>query len=196
MISKSTGLYTRGLTSKEPLPDDKNGILVKIHARNKFIARTKALWLLPPHNFEGKYMYSYRDPRDAIISLYEMYKHHKGLSDLTPEQFLRDYDPIGQYRWEINAWVMRKHDNVLLVRFEDLKRDPALDFQRIFRFLGLDSEVDEESIKESVSGYDSTNRPRRSAQGWKSAPPEYHGLIEEISSRLDKEIRTLNYDLL
>ena len=193
VVRKSTGLNTHIITTKKPFHSDKNGILIKIHARNKFLARVKALWLLPPHNFEGRYIYAYRDPRDAVLSLYEMYKHQKGLPNLTPENFLKDYDPIGQYRWEIGAWVMRKHYNVLLVRYEDLKQDPVAEFQRIFRFLNLEGDVDEESISKMIFRADTTKRARGTAYGWKSAPAEYQRMIELISSRLEKEIRALNY---
>ena len=119
----------------KPSPLDKNVILIKIHARNKFIARVKALWLLPPFDFGGKYIYVYRDPRDAIISLYEMTKKEKKLDTLEIEKFLKIYDPIRQYRWEIGAWVLPNHDNVLLVKFENLKLSPSEEFHKIFRFL-------------------------------------------------------------
>ncbi len=196
VIEKSTGLDTYSVPPKKPLPVDKRGILVKIHARNKFLARVKALWMLPTHNFEGKYIYTYRDPRDAILSLYEKYKHDKGLPNLTPERFLSDYDAIGQFQWEISAWVMRKHDDVLVVRYEDLKRDSMGEFQRIFHFLNLEGEVREESVNEAVGIVGTTNRPRRTVFGWKSAPSEYQQTIHLISSRLDKELRSLAYEPL
>lgn len=141
-------------------------------------------------------IYSYRDPRDAIISLYEMYKKRKNMSELTPERFLDIYDPIGQYRWEVRAWVKRKHKNVLLVRFEDLKQRPIEEFQRIFSFLDLAADVNEESIDKPVNLVDSTNRPRSTAYGWKSAPPEYEGVIRVINEKLGKEIRDLGYETL
>ena len=161
------------------------------------MARAKALWLLPLHNFEGKYIYTYRDPRDAILSLYEMYRHRKGRQDLTPEQFLKEYDPIGQYQWEIRAWVISKHDNVLLVKLEHLKQSPIPQFQRIFQFLEIEDNVKEDVIAEPVAIVDSSShRPRRTVYGWKIAPPEYGSAIQSISSALDAEIRALSYDPL
>ena len=142
VVGKSSGQKTGELRgNKIPLPSDKNIILLKIHARNKLVARVKALWLLPPFNFGGKYIYVYRDPRDSIISLYEMYKKLKEFDNLKPDEFLNVYDPITQYRWEINAWVLRNHKNVFLVKYENLKQSPIESFNKIFKFLGLDAQV-------------------------------------------------------
>ena len=178
----------------KPTPDDEYVILLKTHARNKFIARAKTLWLLPAHNFKGKYIYTYRDPRDAIISLYEMYKKRKNVSALSFNEFLDFYDPIGQYRWEIESWVLTKHSNVLLVRFEDLKQDPEAGFQKIFDFLNLTCPISEEFMRKVVNVHDVKSRPRATIQGWKNAPEEYKTLIDTISKQLKKEISLLSYD--
>jgi hypothetical protein len=196
VVEKSTGAKTYNLHKNKPVLSDNNVLLIKIHARSKFIARSKALWLLPPHTFAGKYIYTYRDPRDAIISLYEFHKHRTGLSFLTPQQFLKDYDPIGQYRREIGAWVLPRHADVLLVKFEALRQSPQAEFQRIFRYLDLDRAIDAASIDESVAQAESTQRPRRTAYGWKSAPATYRGLIETVSSALVKEVQALQYEPL
>jgi sulfotransferase family protein len=195
VIRTSTGLGDYAVAAKGPLPDNSNELLVKVHARNKLIARMKALWLLPRHDFEGKYIYTYRDPRDAILSLYEMYKHRKGVPDLSQSDFLKRYDPIGQFRWEIKAWVIRKHENVLCVKFEDLKQHPLTEFQKIFRYLGLNAAVNEQSLSKPVSNADGANRPRRVAYAWKHAPDEYAPLIRTVSEQLESEIRALNYEV-
>lgn len=195
VVHTSTGLGTYAVGAKGQLPSLENGILVKVHARNKSVARAKALWLLPRHNFDGKYIYTYRDPRDAILSLYEMYKHSKGRPNLSQEEFLTMYDPIGQYKWEMKAWVLRNHDDVLRIRFEDLRKDPLLGFQEIFKYIGLEASVDAESIDKPVANSDGVNRPRRSVFGWKTAPKEYQPLIKLVSEQLDHEIRALNYEI-
>jgi hypothetical protein len=123
-----------------------------------------------------------------------MYKHRKGLASLTPRQFLQDYDPIGQYRWEIRAWALSKHDNVLLVRFEALKHDPLGEFQRIFHYLDLHNSVNEASIDESVAQAEHTRRPRRAVYGWKSASAAYKEVIDTVNVALAKEIKELQYE--
>ena len=195
VIEKSTGQKTYDLHTNRPSPGNKNVLLIKIHARNKFIARLKALWLLPRFNFGGKYIYVYRDPRDSIISLYEMYKKIKDKDHLNPENFLNIYDPIGQYRWEINRWVMPKHKNVLLVRFENLKLCPLDEFQRIFRFLGLKHPIAADTFGKLVATTDNKKRPRGTAYGWKKASADYQFLIDSVTNHLEREIISLGYEL-
>ena len=194
VIEKSTGQKTGDLYSKKPSPLDKQVIIVKIHARSKSIAYLKALWLLPRFKFGGKYIYVYRDPRDAIISLYEMYKNAKEMDDLQTDEFLKIYDPIRQFRWEIKAWVFPDHKNVFLVKYEDLKLFPEKGFERIFNYLGLNASLAEESIGKLVATSDSKKRPRGIAYAWKDAPSEYEYIIECASKQLKSEIKILGYE--
>jgi hypothetical protein len=195
VIEKSSGQKTGDLYVNKPSVKDKNIILIKIHARNRIIARLKAWWLLPPFIFDEKYIYVYRDPRDSIISLYEMYRQKKNLYDLGPKEFLNIYDPIRQYRWEINSWVLQKSKNVLLVKYEDLKLFPQESFNRIFNYLGLNSPVVDKYIGEMVATSDLKNRPRGSAYGWKNAPAEYKCIINAVNNQLEREIKLLQYNL-
>ena len=194
VIEKSTGRETYDLHYKRPSHLNKDVLLIKIHARNKFIAHLKALWLLPRFDFGGKYIYVYRDPRDAIISLYEMYKKIKAIDDLDPEHFLNIYDPIGQYSWEINRWVVPNHKDVLLVKFENLKLNSLEEFPRIFRFLCLDFPIAVESIGKLVATTDAKKRPRGTAYGWKNASIDYKSIIDTVNSRLEREIKMLGYE--
>ncbi|MFX0197729.1 MAG: sulfotransferase domain-containing protein [Candidatus Hodarchaeota archaeon] len=125
VIEKSCNLKTGDLFEKKPGYEDKYVALIKIHARSKRIAMAKAIWLLPPFKFDHHFIYVYRDPRDAIISLFEMYKKRKNMDHLTPSIFLEKYDPIRQYQWEINEWVIRRPANVYQVKFENLKKTPG-----------------------------------------------------------------------
>lgn len=194
VIEKSSGEKTFNLYDNKPTKNDKNALLIKIHARSKFIAKIKAIWLLPPFSFGGKFIYVYRDPRDAIISLYEMYKKEKNNAGLDGEDYLNSQDPIGQYKWEINSWVAKKHNNVLLIKFEDLKISPKNEFQRIFDFLDIKSPVQIESVQKMVNTEDSSHRPRGAAYGWKNAPKEYSFIINTVSKRLKEEIKILGYE--
>lgn len=194
VIEKSSSAKTFTTESRKITPDTKDVCVVKIHARNKWIARAKALWLLPPHNFGGKYIYVYRDPRDAIISLYEMYRRRKGIADLEQKHFIKLYDPMRQYQWEINAWVLENHEDVLLVRFEDLKMRPVATFEKIFGYLNIDAPVDRGCIGERVLAFDSEKRPRASAYGWKKARRKYQCIIDSVNKELDKEIKLLGYE--
>lgn len=195
VIEKSAGIRTYNIF-QEKLELDSTGTprIVKIHARSMTHARLKALLFLPPHNFKNRFIYAYRDPRDCIISLFEMYKYQKDMPGLSPENFVRFYDPLGQYRWEIDSWVIPKHSNVLLVKYEKLKDKPEQEFRRIFEFAGIQEEPDAEAINQKVSTFDEKNRPRAAVQGWRNAPAEYAWLIRTVSSELSDIIRTLGYE--
>lgn len=194
VIEKSTGQRTYDLYANIPSSDVEDILLVKIHARNRLIARGKAWLVLPPHKFDGKYIYTYRDPRDTIISLFEMYKSKKGLPHLEAKEFVKFYDPVRQYRWEIGAWIERQHNNVLLVKFEALKLDPLKEFQKIFDYLGITSEINKGVIDEKVAAADKAKRPRAGIYGWKQAPRQYRWLVDFVSEKLEREIRLLGYD--
>ena len=194
VISKSTGLKTGDLYGQKPTYSDKTVLLIKIHARSKRIAYFKAKWLLPPFNFGGKYIYVYRDPRDAIISLYEMYENKIDQQELSIDDFFRLYDPITQYRWEIKSWVFANHQNLLLIKFEELKRCPEKEFGRIFRFIGLNTTSYAKYINEMVATVDNSERPRGTAYGWKTTLKKYEPIIKKVSTELNREIKLLGYD--
>ena len=194
IIEKSTGKKTYDLYANRPTQLDKEVLLVKIHARNKQIAYLKALWLLPRFNFGGKYIYVYRDPRDSIISMYEMYKKEKKNINITPKEYLKVHDPIGQYRWEINSWVINKHHDVYVVKFENLRKQPEMCFKKIFAFLDLDSPVAFQYIDKLVGTSDDEKRPRGTAYGWKNTRNnEYKFIIDQIQKKLAKEIALIGY---
>lgn len=196
VIEKSTGLKTHKTPTNEAL-DDLEIPLVKIHARTPNVARLKVFLTYPPYRFSGKYIYTFRDPRDAIISFYEYTKNRLNL-DLTPAEYIEQYDPVGHYIWEQKAWVLTKRapEKYLLVRFENLKNDPEAEFRKIFDFLGLESEISMEAVHERVSvGDQQTNRPRAEAFGWKTAPEEYQPLTDEVERQLGDMILELGYEL-
>lgn len=95
VVKESTGIPVYEISKNEKISINRL-ILVKIHARNRAVAKIKAFLSLPNYHFGGKFIYIYRDPRDAIISLYEMIKKNKNF--LGQEEFIKIYDPIGQYK--------------------------------------------------------------------------------------------------
>lgn len=197
VIESSSGLYCPSLheidysmiKQKQIIP------LFKIHARSKFVVKLKMFFLLPPHDFKNKYIYVYRDPRDAIISLFNMYNILMN-KNLSQEQFLKNYDPIGQYKWELNAWVINKtNKNTLVVRFEDLKLNSKENFNEIFKFLNLNIELNDKSLDEFVGVVESNNRPKGQIYGWKKSYKDYKTLIDQINKELKKEINLLTYPI-
>ena len=196
VVQQSTGQYCPSLDDVDynKIELNKKIPLFKIHARSKFISRLKLFFKLPPHKFDEKYIYVYRDPRDAIISLYNMYNILKN-KNLSQKQFLHDYDPIGQFKWEINSWVLGKsNSNTLIVRFEDLKINTFITFKNIFSFIGLQNDLDEHVLNEYVGVVEDNKRIKGEVYGWKKTYSEYEILIDEINKKLNSEIKALKYD--
>lgn len=196
VVQKSSDLYSPDYAEIDyKMALDKHIPLIKIHARSKSVLKLKMFLLLPPHIFKKKYIYTYRDPRDAIISLYNMYNILKN-KNLSQKEFLNIYDPIGQYKWEIKSWVLNnKSANVLTVRFEDLKNDTTNIFNKIFSFININENVNYESLNEFVGVVEKNNRKKGAIYGWKENYDEYIDLIEEINKDLSEEIVKLGYDI-
>ena len=195
VISKSTGNVVYDIPHKIPNEHENYLVMVKIHARNKFVARMKARMTLPPHQFSGKYIYTYRDPRDAIISLYEKYKIARNVPDLSQADFLKRYDPIGQYLWEINSWVKKSNTNVLLIKYEDLLTSPILFFEKIFNYLEIPFIDVEDYIFQRVRDSETnTNRDRATIYSWKNSYKQYQDIILAINERIPQQLEYLGYD--
>ena len=96
VTQKVSGFYCPSLQHDEcdinKVKAQKKIPLLKVHARSPMVAKLKLLLFFPPHRHSGKYIYTYRDPRDAIISLYEMYKILKNYPNLTTKiKYFRKY---------------------------------------------------------------------------------------------------------
>jgi hypothetical protein len=196
VIEKSSGRYCPNLEDIDfnRVYTDGRLCVIKIHARSKLVLKLRMFLSLPPHYFKKKYIYVYRDPRDAIISLYNMYNIIKK-KNLSQKEFLHVYDPVGQYKWEINSWVLcKKKENVLIIRFEDLKLDSINTFKDIFTFLNLKSQLKEETLNEYVGVVENNERKKGTVSGWKTSYEDYKELIEEINKKLQHELILLNYN--
>lgn len=173
--------------------NDKEVFLIKVHARSPIILKLKLFFQLPPNLFSGKVIYVYRDPRDSIISLYNMYNILKN-KKLSQREFLDSYDPIGQYSWEIKEWVLNnKTTDILVIRFEDLKNKQVDTFNRIFKFLDINFKGDFQGMNTFVGVVENNTRPKGSVYGWKLSP-EYKILIDEVNKRIPHIIMQLGYD--
>lgn len=99
-------------------------------------------------------VYVLRDGRDSLISFYHLSTTREKRRIPFPEWFdlycLRAFGP----RWDnhVESWLLRGKqrlgDNLLVIRFEDLKEAPVPGLQQVARFLGLRSDL--ESISHAV----------------------------------------------
>ena len=126
--------------------------------------------------------------------MFEMYKKERKIENLQAREYLRYHDPIGQYRWEINAWVINRKKNVFLVKFEELRKNPHEIFQKLFKYLNVDQPILIKDVNKLVATSDKVKRPRGKAFGWRATEnAQYKIIISEINKKLGREISLLGY---
>jgi len=92
--------------------------------------------------YQGKrVVFLARDPRDVVVSLYFHKTKRQRLYTRSLSQFIRE--PRGSLQTIIrfyNVWLRnrRNFDDWLLLRYEDLHRDPESQLAELLRFVGLD----------------------------------------------------------
>jgi hypothetical protein len=105
-----------------------------------------------------KYIYISRNPRDVLVSLY----HHMcgaleyewtGTWDELFEYFLAGKVPFGCFFDHVLPWWKeRNNDNVLFIKFEDLKKDLKSGVRQVAEFLGFEiSEAELESVAQNCT---------------------------------------------
>lgn len=109
------------------------------------VFKTHCTWEQTPGTDTARFVLTLRDPRDCCVSFY----HH--LMDMTDEALERsglerpaDMDDhvdewlrFGAWFRNVTGWWPQRHrDNVLMLRYDDLKADLAGAMERMLRFLG------------------------------------------------------------
>lgn len=97
----------------------------------------------PPNTTLGKYIYVVRNPKDVFVS----YSIHASSvqafpqqdSDVYFKQFLQGEVSYGSYFSHVLSWWTHKgDDNVLVLRYEDMKKDLPSAVATIAKFIGQD----------------------------------------------------------
>jgi hypothetical protein len=103
--------------------------------------------LLTPSVTSGA-VYSIRDPRDVAVS----YSRHAGkpidwvIDFMANEQAAaggddeKVFEKLGSWSLHVRSWTERPNPKLLVLRYETLLADPAAEFARLVRFLGLPPE--------------------------------------------------------
>jgi hypothetical protein len=101
-------------------------------------------------------IYMVRDARDVLLSEYAFLKaldfYHEELAEFVPYFLFTCVSAYGPWHKNVTSWLespIAGTDNMLLVRYEDLRRDPVPWFGRMAEFLGLN--MDEEKIRIAVA---------------------------------------------
>lgn len=87
----------------------------------------------------GRYIYVMRDPRDVLVSFYRFCEGWMFVSgSISMETFAREFFIPDDYWGHIGSWwPQRDRDDVLMVCFEDMKRDLASAVRRVAAFIGV-----------------------------------------------------------
>ncbi|XP_038064996.1 sulfotransferase 1A1-like [Patiria miniata] len=102
--------------------------------------------LLPPNIWDkSKVVYVIRNPKDVVVSYFYFLKLINP-NDRSGQTFSEFFDEMMSGKilygpwWDhyLSFWKMRHHPNVLLLRFEDLKRDLRGNVEKVSKFLGKD----------------------------------------------------------
>lgn len=102
-----------------------------------------------------KAVYLVRDPRDVALSEYA-YQTALGLVDQPLDEYLRVFltkgvNPFSSWSAHVESWLAAplSSDNLLVVKFEDLRRDTVRGVSEIIRFFGI--APDESRIRAAIA---------------------------------------------
>jgi hypothetical protein len=110
----------------------------------------------PYRNEYRKAIYMVRDPRDVIVSEYAFYQQSRRI-DYTFDEFFQLFlqgnsNGYGSWATHVRSWLespLAETDNLMVVRFEDLKKQTESTLARILKFLG--AEADAAQIKQAIA---------------------------------------------
>lgn len=121
---------------------------------DNYILDLKRPRLLKTHtlhsNEKKKAIYLIRDPRDVLVSYY-FYLKKKLPKEYSIKDFIRD-DRYSPNSWKNHVKSWENLENILIVRYEDLKKDPKKNFILIIDFIkefNLDLDLLDKAMKMS-----------------------------------------------
>jgi Sulfotransferase domain len=96
----------------------------------------------------AKAIYMVRDPRDVILSEYAFYKQSRRI-DYTFDEFFHLFlqgksNGYGPWAGHVRSWLrspIAENKNLLVIRFEDLKKQTESSLGRIVNFLGVEADT-------------------------------------------------------
>ena len=96
----------------------------------------------PPHNTPCRYIYVARNPKDVVVSNYYALKELPEYCDLKWDTFwdkhMKGNNFYGDYLDHILSWWPHRDDeNVLFLKYEDMKKDLPQTISQIASFLGV-----------------------------------------------------------
>jgi len=172
-----------------------------------------------------KVLYIVRDPRDVAVSYYEFQLKRNVISeDCSLEQFVprfieSEFEPkIGCWGDHVLSWLATRQgrSSFLLLRYEDMRKEPQQSASKIAAFHGLDLGPEQAARAVEMSSADrmrqlekqqshqwkETKKTRQdkpfirkaTSGGWKSALPE--ACVAQIESAWGQTMHLLGYELV
>ncbi|WP_169053617.1 sulfotransferase domain-containing protein [Alteraurantiacibacter aquimixticola] len=123
-----------------------------------------------PYFLEGKVVYIVRDGRDVTLSYYDYFRHihsYPGSFDEFMKKATTGWMRYGSWRDNVGSWLKyRDHPNMLLIRYEDMRREPVATAASVFAFCEL--EVSDEDIRAAVDA-SSVEKVHATLRSWNGA---------------------------
>ncbi|MEQ9674826.1 MAG: sulfotransferase domain-containing protein [Roseovarius indicus] len=216
VVQASTNRSAKSIYGGRP-ERTRTAISLKSHAPSPDILNRELTKLIKPGFKTQKIIRLFRDPRDVMISYFEMFRKHTGerpaqtefLDQLFFSAFnegarkaqsprnLKTLKIVSAHRLSVRNWIDFQDPEVRTLRlhYEDMVQNPLETFSQVLDFLGSNDPVAQDSLKTLVSQVSQSDRPRAAVQGWKSdtAQSRYGPLISEVERRLGNEIAMLGY---
>ena len=152
-VQRMRPLVHRDLTQVHP-----GLVFVKTHNASLLV---HGIPLVTPDVTAGA-IYLVRDPRDVAVS----YSHHTGKSIDETIAIMADpeaatggddrkvYERLSSWSIHVHFWTRRPDPRLLVLRYEDLLRDPGRAFGEVIRFLGMEPPEDRLGRAISFSTFD------------------------------------------
>ncbi|CAN7948626.1 unnamed protein product, partial [Ixodes hexagonus] len=152
------------------------------------------------YSYRAKYVYVTRNPYDCCVSFYHhtknfpFYEFESGTFDEFFELFLQGKVEFGDYFDHLLSWYKHRDDpNVLLVTYEDLKKDFGLWIQKIGEFIGreygerLQSQPEALERVISMTSLEAMKGINKRIKEWKGYPEGEEGQDTPEAFRLLRE---------
>jgi 8-oxo-dGTP pyrophosphatase MutT (NUDIX family) len=156
ILQKKYGLLLQDIMSLEKItfPEKKLPGITMVHEDDPQLKKPNELSKDKRYILNKKIIFLIRDPRDVIVSWYFHQAFRRNRYDKNLSDFLKKsrggFETIIEY---YNIWLKYiKNPNFLLVKYEDLSKNPKKEIQKILTFLeikGIRQGLIKKSIKES-----------------------------------------------
>jgi hypothetical protein len=151
---------------------DRDRLILKTHNINAQISDMPTI----PAGFSGPSVYLIRDPRDVVVS----YAAHQGNSIDDMIEYMQNYQfgmksvseeaAMGGFvsSWDKNVTGWASYPDIEIIKYEDMKNDPAVQFERIVKQFGYEYSAKKVDTALEVCAIEKL-KAQENAEGFKEA---------------------------